>query len=173
MNLKAIDYLEKLLTSTTKKDYKVTIEDIMQIEKQYKNNDIIFPKKLTDFYIRYNEIIKFNIYFWEVPYIDNKLKAEPAYFARINLTPLITKLQIIGFSDVADSLNDLYDFYDGEVVYLDGLIPIGLDDGAACVCYKINDGTIIMYTLDLEDENDYTVVSERFEQLFDYLVIEE
>ncbi len=56
MNLKAIDYLEKLLTSTTKKDYKVTIEDIMQIEKQYKNNDIIFPKKLTDFYIRYNEI---------------------------------------------------------------------------------------------------------------------
>ncbi len=150
MNKNTIDYLESLNNMVDVKDCKVTISDIRAIENEFKANGVTFSEEISDFYIKYNEVIKYNISFKKIPHF----KKSRCKFPRIDIHPLVSKL---GYSSVEKSLKSL--IYDGRNLFLDSLIPLGRDEGGAIVCYKIDDGSIIMYTSDLENKNDYQVVT--------------
>lgn len=168
MNIKAKEYLENLFDKVTEKDYKVTEQDFKNLEETYKEHGVVFPSEIKEFYLRYNEVIKYNVCCVDVPYYNDP-DPENCY-SRITIKPLLSRDGICK-SSVEFTLRIVV--YDGYNTFLKGLIPIATDMGGAIICYKIDDGSIILYYCDLEDENDYRLVVDNFDELFDYIEVDQ
>ncbi|OOO00702.1 MAG: hypothetical protein ATN35_06035 [Epulopiscium sp. Nele67-Bin004] len=174
MNTKVINYLDSLFERVKDKDVKVTLEDIIKIEEKYKERGVVFPEELREFYIRYNEVIKHNVYLdANVYHSEDEQNEEVCVY--IHVFPFVSNFPLT--IDVNSVLVDTYDddFYFirlGDYIYIDGLIPIAVGGCGESIFYKIDDGTIISYTPDLEDKYDYRVICKSLDELFDYLILE-
>ncbi|MCB2309450.1 SMI1/KNR4 family protein [Clostridium estertheticum] len=127
--------------------YSITINDIRMVEKEF---DIIFPEKLSNFFLEYNGA---EIWLCDVNKNDNSYEiAElvPIKYGRLPVEKILK-----------------WDREDGIVE--EGMIPIASDRGGNIYYLSVKSGNIVLYN---EDDIEKPIcISSNFDELLENLII--
>ncbi|MBU3218119.1 SMI1/KNR4 family protein [Clostridium estertheticum] len=127
--------------------YSITINDIRMVEKEF---DIIFPEKLSNFFLEYNGA---EIWLCDVNKNDNSYEiAElvPIKYGRLPVEKILK-----------------WDREDGIVE--EGMIPIASDRGGNIYYLSVKSGNIVLYNAD--DIEKPICISSNFDELLENLII--